>query len=70
MELHRKAVDGESLLSGEVDQAPLPGEEDQSQCCLLPFPPQRKRRLWMDESFERAAYETGCKKVEDLDVHR
>ena len=70
MELHRKAVDGESLLSGEVDQAPLPGEENQSQRFLLPFPPQRKKMLWMDGSFERAAYEWRCKKVEDLDVHR
>ena len=70
MEQHRKAVDGESPLSDEVDQAPLPEEEDQSHCFLLPFPPQRKKRLWMGESFERAAYESRCKKVEDLDVHR
>ena len=44
VEQHRKAVDGESLLSGEVDQAPLPEEEDQSQCFLLPFPCLRGRR--------------------------
>ena len=69
MEQHRKAVDGESLLSDEVDQAPLP-EECQSQCILLPFPPQKKKMLWMGESFERAAYESRYKKMEDLDVHR
>ena len=35
MEPHRKVVDGESQLSDEVDQAPLP-EENQLQCFLLP----------------------------------
>ena len=64
MELHRTAVDGESLLSDGVDQVPPPEE-----CFLLPLP-QRKKMLWMCESFGRAAYEWRCKKVEDLDVHR
>ena len=64
MEQHRKAVDGESQLSDEVDQAPLP-KKCQSQCLVLPFPPQKKKMLWMDEFFEWR-----CKKVEDLGVHR